>query len=976
MFRVLGPLEVEVEDGDERILLPGVRLRALLVALLLQPNTTVPAHRLIEVLWDEDPPQDPGNALHQVVRRLRTALGPLGAAVRTRPAGYELAVDAGLVDAEVFEAAYREAGALASADPDAAAAALDRGLALWRGPAYGEFAEGFARAPAIRLEELRIAALEERAALQLARGAVPEAVAAGRQLVAGHPHRPRTVEVLMRALSADGRAAEALDVYRRHRQLLADELGMDPRESLRELQTQILRGAVPAPREPPRRPPRPAPAGSVRALPWRPGPLLGRATDLTLLTDCLGQQRLVTLVGPGGVGKTRLAMEAAHRLAGADAAVWWADLSTTTAQRLVDSLAEATTVDLPRGSDAAGALAEALRDAGGLLCLDNAETVLADLAPLAERLLAEVPDLTLLVTSRERLDVGHEHVHVLAPLPVPAGAARDTPAVQLFIDRAPGLEAGALSDDDVAVIADTCRRLDGLPLAIELGAARAPTFGLREFAARLAQGLDLLSGGRRTAAARHRSVRAVVDWSFRLLSDDEARLFARLAVFPSSFTLGQAEAVCGGPPLTPPAVAPLLARLAEQSLVQAGDGRFWLLETLRAFAAEHLGDDERRAVRARHAEDTAGCLAAWSALLWTPREPEAVAALGALTADLHAAWAHAVRDDRPLAVRLAGDVHDYAYFHQRVDLLEWGLTVAGWEVEHPRLPDAMATAAAAAWAVGRMADAEELTSRGLAAAGGPDSPAAARVLDQRAALAMFAGQTEEAVRRYRQAAGLYRRAGEPLLGLTLDLSVCQVITYDGGAAEAAARTADLRDAVRASGNPSALAWWHYVLGEALLHSDPAGALANYTAAVEHASRVDNRLLVMLARSSAAPLLGGRDSPLVALRELGRLLDQWQDLGNTASQWWVLLSLAALLADLGEDRDAALLGGAVRRNQQHQPGFVRDRQRLEQALAAVRARLGDEATDAASAEGARMSLQEALAAARQLIRTTVERTTSG
>jgi hypothetical protein len=231
---------------------------------------------------------------------------------------------------------------------------------------------------------------------------------------------------------------------------------------------------------------------------------------------------------------------------------------------------------------------------------------------------------------------------------------------------------------------------------------------------------------------------------------------------------------------------------------------------------------------------------------------------------------------------------------------------------------------------------------------------------------MFAGQTEEAVRRYRRAADLYRQAGEPLLGLTLDLSVCQVITYAGEAAAAAARAAALGEAIRDSGNPTALAWWHYVTGEAIAHSDPAGALAAYTAAVEHATRADNRLLAMLARSSAVTLLGGQESPAVALREVGRVLDQWQDLGNTASQWWVLLSLAVLLADVGDDRDAALLAGAVRSHHRHQPAFVRDRQRLERALAAVRRRLGEEATDAASAEGARMSLPEALAAARQLI----------
>jgi tetratricopeptide (TPR) repeat protein len=280
----------------------------------------------------------------------------------------------------------------------------------------------------------------------------------------------------------------------------------------------------------------------------------------------------------------------------------------------------------------------------------------------------------------------------------------------------------------------------------------------------------------------------------------------------------------------------------------------------------------------------------------------------------------------------------------------------------------MATAAAAAWAAGRMDDAEEFARRGVAAAGGQDAPAAARVLDQRAALAMFAGRTEEAVARYRRAADLYRRAGEPLLGVLLDLSVCQVITYDGQAAEAASRAERLGDAVRASGNPSALAWWNFVVGEARVDSDPAAALAAYTAAIAHASRADNRLLVMLARSSAVTLLDAKGSPSTALSELGLVLDQWADLGNTASQWWILLSLAVLLAGIGEDRDAALLAGAVLTNRGHQPALARDQRRLEDALAAVRARLGDDAAEAALAEGARLSFDDAVTRARRLIRT--------
>jgi predicted ATPase/DNA-binding SARP family transcriptional activator len=964
LFRVLGPLEIDVGE-NERIALSGERLRAFLVALLLQPRTVVPARVLVEALWGDDVPSDPGNALHQVVRRLRAQLGTAGRALETRPPGYRLNIGSDAVDAEIFERTCRKARSVAAADPAGAVALLDRGLALWRGPAYGEFAETFAQAPAHRLEELRTAALEERAALLYESGAVADALATARELVAAAPLHARPVEVLMRSLSADGRAVEALEVYRHHREVLADELGMDPAAPLQDLQRQILAQAVPPPRAaagdeqaPPESPP--------RALPWRPGPLLGRTEDLALLTDCLGEQRLVTIVGPGGVGKTRLMLEAAYAVAADGSAVWWADLSAASGHLLADTLAEAIGTEPPMGTDAVGALAAGTAALRGVLCLDNAETVLADLAPLAESLMATAPGLTLLVTSRERLDAAQEHVHVLAPLPVPTGADRENPAVRLFIARAAGLEAAALSDDDVDVIAGICRRLDGLPLAIEIGAARAPTFGLREFAARLEQGLDLLTGGRRTAAARHRSVRAVVDWSYGLLAADEARLFARLAVFPATFTAERAEAVCGDDEVPGGSVAPLLARLCEQSLVQAREGRFWLLQTLRTYADERLGDDDRRTMQRRHAGDTARRLASLSRLLSTPREPDAAAELGVLVPDLHAAWAWAEAHDRSLAVQLAGDVHDYAYFRQRPDLLGWGLTVAGWDVDHPRLPDALATAAAGAWAAGRLAEAEEFTRRGVAGAGGAEAPGAARAMDQWAALAMFAARTEEGVARYRSAAALYRAAGEELSGTLCDLSVCQVLSYDDGEAQAARRVDELFEQVRRSGNPSALAWWHYVHGEATVRADPVAALADYSAAAENATRADNRLLLMLARSSAATVLGDEQPPDVAMPELGRLLDQWEDLGNEASAWWVLLYLVVVLAADGRDRDAAVLAGAVRAHRDQQPAMVREQRRLDEAVTTLRARMGDARADATMAEGARMSYEEAGRFARALI----------
>ena len=324
--------------------------------------------------------------------------------------------------------------------------------------------------------------------------------------------------------------------------------------------------------------------------------MVGRERELELLLDCLATARVVTLVGPGGVGKTRLALEVAHRIVEQGRQVFWVDLTVVTPDRLVDALAEGTGVVMPRTADPAGELGASLCGTSALLCLDNAETVVADLATVVEAVADAAPHLVILATSRERLEVVDEHVHQLAPLPLPAGPDRNNPAIRLFLQRAHGLDASP-SDDDVAAIAELCRPLDGLPLAIELGAARAPTFGIREFATQIAGELDLLAGGRRTAAARHRTLTAVIDASYRLLTPDEALLFERLTVFPGPFRLAQARAVCADDTLPGAAVGPALARLVEQSLVQAVTGRFHLLQTLRTYAARRLDEPTRLRLR-------------------------------------------------------------------------------------------------------------------------------------------------------------------------------------------------------------------------------------------------------------------------------------------------------------------------------------------------------------------------------------------
>src|SRR3712207_6772441 len=340
----------------------------------------------------------------------------------------------------------------------------------------------------------------------------------------------------MQSLATAGRVADALAAYRRHREVLREELGLEPATQLRELQARVLREEIGGPVRPSAQP---APA----RLPRRPSALIGREDEVSALDTALASPGLLTLIGPGGVGKTRLALELAHGWAAAARPVWWVDLVPVPSARVVEAIAAAAGVEVPPGPDPAGALRAALAAARGVLVLDNAEHLLDPVAALVDRLLDCAPGLTVLVTSRERLALDGESVQVLPALPLPRGPDGDNPAGRLFLARQPPL-GPATEASDLAMVAKICPRLDGLPLAIELGAARAEGLGLAVLADRLTDRLDVLGAGRRTADRRHRTMRAVVEWSHDLLGPEETVLFRRLGAFPATFTLDQVEAVC------------------------------------------------------------------------------------------------------------------------------------------------------------------------------------------------------------------------------------------------------------------------------------------------------------------------------------------------------------------------------------------------------------------------------------------------
>ncbi|MBO3746547.1 winged helix-turn-helix domain-containing protein [Streptosporangiaceae bacterium NEAU-GS5] len=599
-FGILGPTEVRRDDGAEA---PpgGPRLRALLVLLLLDPGHVVTTERLIDGLYGEDPPKGAVNALQAQVSRLRQIVGDV---VERHAAGYRLAARREDVDAYRFDRLAAEGrAALAARDLPRAAARLDEALALWRGPALADVTEApFAAAQATRLEDLRLAAVEDRAEARLELGRHGEVAAELRATAAAHPLRERLHGLLMRALYADGQQAAALTVFEEVRRRLSEELGADPSPALAAIHLAVLRGdpALTGATESSAGPP------AHHGVPAQLTPLIGRTAELAGVSALLDEGRLVTLTGPGGTGKTRLAAEAAARRPGEVCFVEFApldsggDLPRTVLTAL--GLRETGVIGqgAARAADMMGRIVVALADRPLLLVLDNCEHVIEDAAGLADRLLTACPTLRILATSREALGITGEWLFPVPPLELPPpdaspGQAAEYAAIRLFAERAAAVRPGFTLDAGAAdAAARICTALDGLPLAIELAAARLRSMSAPEVAARLGDRFALLSRGSRTAQPRHRTLRSVVEWSWDLLEPEEQALARRLTMFTGGATLDAVDKVCGGH-------ADVLASLVDKSLVELAGDRYRMLETIRAFCSERLAESgEAESMRQAH----------------------------------------------------------------------------------------------------------------------------------------------------------------------------------------------------------------------------------------------------------------------------------------------------------------------------------------------------------------------------------------
>jgi predicted ATPase/DNA-binding SARP family transcriptional activator len=742
-FGVLGTLAVWTDHG-RLAEVPEAKVRALLADLLLHLGRPLPAGRLIEDLWGDDLPVHPAGALHSKVSRLRQALESAepgsGELVAFRSPGYQLHLDGEAVDERRFAALVAQART--AEDPRERAVLLADALALWRGPPLADFADAmFAQAAVARLAEQRLVALEDLAEARLALG--EHRLLAGElgELVAGHPLRERLRGAHMLALYRAGRQADAVNSYSELRRQLADDLGLDPGPDLAALYQAILEQApaLQAVRAPPTLAARPR-----TNLPAMLTDMVGRTAAVADLRVLLSERRLVTLTGPGGVGKTRLALETAT--ASADAfpdGAWVVELArpalTGPAPGGPDPLAHSVLTVLgirdDSSMDPADHLAEALRASRMLLILDNCEHLVDQAAKLVSPLLQAAPGVRVLVTSREPLMLAGEVVWAVPPLDLPDPAADPQPtalaqfsAIQLFVMRASASAPGfRLDEDNARAVATLCRRLDGIPLALELAATRVRTLGVHELLARLDDRFRLLVTGHRDAPPRQQTLWAVIDWSWELLTDAERLVLRRLAVAADGCGLNAAEEICAADGLD---VLDLLSRLVDRSLVVVTGGtdgpRYRLLESVAAYCLQRLRQAaELDLLRLRHrryyaslAERAAPHLRGHDQQSWLRR-------LDAEAANLRSALDSAIKDNDGDAVRMANALSWYWFLRGR-------LTEARGTLDGALALDGGSSAdraTAAAWRSGFSFLAGEPRANAVPSLGGIDDPATRAALE-------------------------------------------------------------------------------------------------------------------------------------------------------------------------------------------------------------------------------------------------------
>ncbi|MCV7154758.1 BTAD domain-containing putative transcriptional regulator [Mycolicibacterium pyrenivorans] len=907
-FRLLG--DVEARSRGQRLDIGHARQRCVLVALLVDVNRPVPADMLIDRVWADEPPHRARNALASYVSRLRQVVEDDGDVQIVRQSGgYVLTADPMTVDLHCFR--RLAAKARATVDPAAAAQLFDEALELWH-------REAFVSLDTPWVNEVRTSLSVEHLSVQLDRNDVLLQVGRHAELlgrlaeaVKVNPLDERLAGQLMLAQYRSGRQADALDIYRTMRERLVEELGVDPGPSLRAVHRRILDGD-PTQAVAPARPSARVVTRVRENLPRRATRLIGRDDDVVRVAAVVDDGPLVTLTGVGGVGKTRLALEVADHIRDRlEDGAWFCELAPVEdASAVTHAVAATLRLQQQQGLGIEATVIEYLRSRELLLVIDNCEHVLDTAARLLDQIVRYCPRASVLATSREALGVEGERI-----LQVPPLTAED--AVALFADRAragrPGFD---IDHEPVGAVAEICRRLDGLPLAIELAAARMRVTSSLDIARRLDK-LRLLSGGARGVAPRQQSLAATIEWSYRLLAQSEQSLFMRLSVFAGDFDLEAAHGVCAENGASEDDTLELLAGLVDKSMVTVrGDShrtRYGVLETLRAFGRDRLRDngvDDHYGMR--HAVYFTELAQRAAAGMHSADERAWVERLLPDCDNLRAAFERAMADrDIDLALGLVTSLSELV--HLRV-----GYESAGWaervivdaDPDHPLFASAVGVCARGAWNRGEFSRATSLAALARGRIPGRGAGRVAYPADVLADVALYEGDPVAALAHYQGAVDAARSDADPirLVWALFYVAICQAALRTPEAGVPAAE--ESMAVAEATENPTARSMARYALGLVLKKSDPDRALALFDEAAELAAGVQNFWWHGIALMEGAATRAVHGDPAIAAPALVEVLDHWDRVGDWSQQWLNLRYVTRFLFRVGAVEDAAALHRAL------------------------------------------------------------------
>lgn len=975
-FQVLGPLRV-LRDG-EPISIRGQAVRRVLAVLLAHRGVVVPRGRLLEALWSEEQPLDPTGALYTVVSRLRRALAISGRdPLHTQPSGYILEVSENNFDVARFETLITAAHSLTTAQPERALQKFCQAQSMWRGAAYQDTSDILVLQPEIaRLEELRLTSIEDRAQLLVSLGKSDEATPLLEAHLAAHALRERPLALLARIHYARGRQTHALDLLARHRKYLSDELGLDPTPRLQQIEREILRHEVPEPQTtsqehavPDNRSLHPGERSAALRLPA--SSFIGRNSELRAISDVLSQSRLVTLVGTGGVGKTRLAQHVAHSMESqypnGVAVCQLAGL--TDANGLLHCLASIVDVLPESAQNFQERVLETLAGRRMLLLLDNCEHLLTEVAEIADYLVHGASSIHVLATSREPLGIAGEQVRFVEPLTVPDGSDIQSDAVTLFADRAFSVNPRfSPENEDWALIAELCRRLDGLPLAIELAAARTRTISVREIVYRLDDQLDILQSRVNPTSRRHSSLRSVIDWSYSLLDNVERDVFAQLSYFPGEFSLDDAVGVLATD-LPPGELIGVILRLAERSLLRYQEtlhgSRYGMLETLRHFGMEQLAAApiaSRESVAQRHA--------AWYVFqaerIWQNRAEKAeeswITLLDREMPHLRAAHRWLVQqEDVDGLLRLSASLHTFGAITMRAEVHAWAHDTVRISngCSHPLLAISLGSIALSAWMEGQVEKARNHALAALKVAdhhGEAEARFAHHVLGN---IAISERRYNDARKHFELLRDLSNQAEDGLHAPFAATCIVGILVELGELDEAAVVAESILAMARHHTSLEVAAMYLMALGRVAAHRNPAEALNHFWRAAELAKSSMYTGLTCHAWLAAATMERRSGDLEKSARTYLSMLTTWSGLAQAETPFSVTMrEIIELLASIGDFQAASVLCGAL----PHTPtrsAFSNIPSRFPVIMSGIRTQVGSAAFASSVAQGRRMSRTEAI-----------------